>query len=89
MSGIPLDSPVFYRTSVRPARGTKKDRLKTGLFCFPSVLPVAQVEIIAVQRAGAATGFDCEHKLEDVSYLHPYFFPLFKMSGDVDMAALA
>ena len=22
MSGIPLDSPVFYRTSVRPARGT-------------------------------------------------------------------
>lgn len=29
MSGIPLDSPVFYRTSVRPARGTKNSLVHT------------------------------------------------------------
>ena len=63
MSGIPLDSPVFYRTSARPARGTKRPRmsliisLMRGLFFICRRMDtwnLISLAIIALVASGVA-----------------------------------
>ena len=60
--------------------------MQARLYWFSSDSAVTHEEVGAVQRAGAASGFDIVHELVHLPNAHTQALEFFKMCGCVDMA---